>query len=347
MAFQDKDPFERHSPPGNGPGRVVEYTPEEIQKMVKNLLKGVVGLLIFLALLWGSFSSFYTIQPEEQGVIRRFGKYAGLADPGLHFKIPFNVDQVTMVPKTRVLKEEFGFRTLQAGARSQFSNEDFTHESLMLTGDLNVIEVAWIVQYRIDKPDLFLFEIHEPVGTLRDVSESVMRRIVGNRMGSSVLTTGRNDISGEAQDEIQRIMDSYKSGINIVTVELRDVVPPKRVQPAFNDVNVARQAREQMINEAEKRRNQQLPRTEGQALQLIAEAEGYAIERINRAQGDTARFNAILSEYRMAPEVTRQRLYLETIDKVLPKAGQVVVVQENQMGPLPLLDLLSAKGGVK
>ncbi len=317
-------------------------SPEDTEKVVRMLIKFLIALPILLIVLWGSLSSFYTIQPEERGVVLRFGKFTGLTDPGLHFKLPFGIDEVVPVATERVLKEEFGFRTTQSGERSQF-NEDFPEESLMLTGDLNVIDVSWVVQYRIADPEKYLFEIREAEKTLRVVSEAVMRRIVGNRLGSGVLTTGRMEIASLAREEIQKIMDSYNSGLQINTVELQDVIPPQRVQPAFNEVNVSRQERERMINEAEKRRNEQVPRTEGEAKQKIAEAEGYAIERVNRAKGETVRFESILKEYETAPEVTRKRLYLEMIDKVLPNAGQVLVVQDEQMGPLPLLDVNGAR----
>jgi membrane protease subunit HflK len=306
------------------------------------LIKFLIALPILLIVLWGSLTSFYTIQPEERGVVLRFGKFTGLTDPGLHFKLPFGIDEVVPVATERVLKQEFGFRTTQAGERSQFA-EDFPEESLMLTGDLNIIDVSWVVQYRIEDPEKYLFEIREAERTLRDVSEAVMRRIVGNRLGSDVLTTGRMDIANVAREEIQKIMETYNSGLHINTVELQDVVPPQRVQPAFNEVNVSRQERERMINEAEKRRNQQIPRKEGEANQMIAEAEGYAIERVNRAKGETVRFESILEEYESAPEVTRKRLYLEMIDKVLPNAAQVLIVQDQQMGPLPLLDMNSGR----
>jgi len=209
----------------------------------------------------------------------------------------------------------------------------------MLTGDLNIINVEWVVQYRINDPIKFLYEMREPTRTLRDISESVMRRVVGNRLGSEVLTVGRVEIQAQGRDEIQQIMDRYDNGIHIITVELQDVVPPRAVQPAFNEVNEARQERERMINEAEKRVNQEIPRAEGEAIRMIAEAEGYATERVNRAQGESVRFTAVLEEYRGAPEVTRSRLYLETLNEVLPSIGQVLVVQDEQVGPLPLLDV--------
>ncbi len=300
------------------------------------------GLLAILA----AFSSFYTVQPEERAVIKRLGRVIGIADPGLHFKVPFGIDQVQFVATERVLKQEFGFRTGQDAddeGRTRYVEEDFSIESLMLTGDLNIIVAEWVVQYRIADPIKFLYAMREPTGTLRDIAESVMRRVVGNRIGSEVLTTGRVEISNTARDEIQAAMDRYDNGIQVITVELQDVVPPPRVQPAFNEVNEARQQRERMINEANKQANQSIPKTEGEANRLVSEAEGYATERVNRALGETARFNAVLTEYRLAPEVTRSRLYLEALREALPRAGSVVVVQDGQASPLPLLNLRDAQ----
>jgi len=303
--------------------------------------KGIIGVAILALVIWGAFSAFYTVQPEERAVVKRFGAVVGITDPGLHFKIPFGIDQVQHVATERVLKQEFGFRTLgtRASDSTTYSGQQFEDESLMLTGDLNMIDVEWVVQYRIDDPIDFLYEMRESTRTLRDISESVMRRIVGNMLGSEVLTVGRVEIQQKAGSEIQEIMDGYNAGIRINTVEMQDVVPPPAVQPAFNEVNEARQERERTINEAQKRVNQEIPNAEGAALRAVAEAEGYATERVNRALGESARFSAVLAEYLQAPEVTRSRLYLETINEVLPNIGQVLVVQDGQVSPLPLLDV--------
>jgi membrane protease subunit HflK len=213
----------------------------------------------------------------------------------------------------------------------------------MLTGDLNIIDVEWVVQYRIGDPIKYLYAMREPTGTLRDLSESVMRRVVGNRIGSDVLTVGRVDVSATVREEIQSAMDAYDNGIQVITVELQDVVPPERVQPAFNEVNEARQELERMINEATRQANQAIPRAEGTANRVISEAEGYATERVNRAHGETARFSAVLAEYASVPEVTRSRLYLESLTEALPRIGSVLVVQEGQVPPLPLLNLRDAQ----
>jgi modulator of FtsH protease HflK len=299
-----------------------------------------VAVLGVLLVVWALATSLYTVQPEQRAVIKRFGAVVYQTDPGLHFKLPFGVDAAEIVPTERVLKEEFGFRTTEQRATSaRYETAGMDEESLTLTGDLNIIRVEWVVQYRIADPIKWLYEVREAEHALRDVSEAVMRQIVGNRLGSDVLTVGRVDISLQARNEIQEIMDGYQSGVSILTVELQDVLPTARVQPAFNEVNIARQERERMINEAEKRKNQVMPKVSGQANQLVAEAQGYSAERVNRSHGEVARFGAILNEYRQAPEVTRRRLYLEMIGDVLPRAGQVMVMQEGQQDPLPLLDV--------
>lgn len=305
------------------------------------------GVALVLALL-AAATSFYTVQPEERAVVKRLGKVVSISDPGLHFKLPFGIDTVQLVATERVLKQEFGFRSETiSNTRTQYADADHPDESLMLSGDLNIIDVEWVVQYRIEDPMKFLYHQRDPESALRDLSESVMRRVVGNRLGSEVLTTSRVEISNIAREEIQEAMTKYDNGLKIITVELQDVVPPKAVQPAFNEVNESRQERERMINEATKQANQEIPRVSGEAKRVIAESEGYATERINKAKGEAARFTSILAEYRTAPEVTRSRLYLETMNKVLPKIGAVYVVQDGKLGPIPLLNMREATQAVQ
>jgi len=294
---------------------------------------------LVLVVLWGAYTSFYTVQPEERAVVKRFGAVIAQTDPGLHFKLPFGINRAQRVPTERVLKQEFGFRTTVLTPRTEYSTAGLEDEAMTLTGDLNIIRVEWVVQYRVADPVKWLYRIREAEQTLRDVSEAVMREIVGNRLGSDVLTIGRVEIAAHAREQIQRVMDSFDSGASIITVELQDVLPTKRVQPAFNEVNIARQEQERMINEAEKRKNQVIPRARGQSNQAVAEAEGYAAARVNHAHGEASRFSAILAEYQQAPEVTRRRLYLEMVNDNLSKAGQVLVVQDDQHGPLPLLNM--------
>lgn len=304
---------------------------------------GLIGFVVVAILaIWFVMSSYYTVQPEGRAVVKRFGAVVKISDPGLHFKLPFGIDEIEFVATERVLKQEFGFRTADSeseGERTEYSAEDFPQESLMLSGDLNIIDVEWVVQYRIEDPMKYLYNLRDPTRTLRDISESVMRRVVGNRLGSDVLTTARVEISNLAGEEIQQAMKQYDAGIRIVTVQLQDVVPPAAVQPAFNEVNEARQERERMINEATKRLNQEIPKASGEASRVIAEAEGYASERVNQALGETARFRSILAEYRSAPAVTRTRMYLETMNQVLPTIGNVMVVKDGKTAPLPYFDM--------
>ena len=302
----------------------------------------IVPVLILAVI--GIMTSYYIVQPEEEAVVKRFGKVVAIKQPGLHFKMPFSVDSAQMVPTARVLKQEFGFRTESVQGRTTY-RKDQTHrdESLMLTGDLKVIDVEWVVQYRVSDPDKFLHRVRQPEQTLRDVSESVMRRIVGNSLGSDVLTEKRVQVANAARVELQQAMDKFDLGIQISTIELQDVTPPEPVKPAFNEVNQAEQERERFINEAEKRRNQVIPRAEGQAQQVIAEAQGYAAKRVNDAKGQADRFTAVYQAYLDAPQVTRQRMYLEMIDDVLPNAGKIYIMDENQTSPLPLLNLGDAK----
>lgn len=302
----------------------------------------LIGIAV-LVVIWVVASSVYTVQPEERAVVKRFGRVIDIADPGFHVKLPTPIDRVQAVATERVLKQEFGFRTEQTDrARTQFAGGR-PDESLMLTGDLNIIQVEWVVQYRINDPVKYLYGMREPTKTLRDLSESVMRRIVGNRIGSDVLTVGRIEIANAARDEIQDAMTRYDNGIKIITVQLQDVVPPLRVQPAFNEVNEARQLLEKQVNDATRQANEAIPKAEGTAKKTVAEAEGYATERVNRARGEAARFNSVLAEYKHAPEVTRARLYLEALNKVLPHVGSIVVVQDGQATPLPLLNLRDAQ----
>ncbi len=303
-------------------------------------LKSLLPVPILAIIGFAGFTSFYTVQPEEEAVVKRFGKVIDINPSGFHFKIPFGIDTVQLVPTARVLKEEFGFRTVSAGDRTQYvKNREHRGESLMLTGDLKVIDVEWVVQFQIADASKFLHESRDPIQTIRDNAEAVMRRIVGNSLGSDVLTEKRVQVATTARFELQDLLDSFNIGVQINTIELQDVTPPETVKPAFNEVNQAEQERERLINEAEKRRNQVIPRAEGQALQIIAGAEAYRAERVNRARGEAGRFTAILSEYKNAPMITRQRLYLEMIDQVLPKAGPVYIMEDGVSAPIPLLNL--------
>lgn len=311
-------------------------------KKIPPIKLGAPLVAVALALVLGlaAFTSVYTVEPDGQAVVKRFGAVVDTRGPGLHFKLPFGIDRQYFVPTERVLKEEFGFRTVATRERTMYEKLSVhRNESLMLTGDLKVIDVEWVVQYRIDNASQYLHRVRDREKTIRDISEAVMRRIVGNSLGSDVLTEKRVQVAQMARDEIQELLASFEMGVRIQTVELQDVTPPEPVKPAFNEVNEAEQERERLINEAEKRRNQVIPRAIGEAQQFIEEAEAYRATRVNRALGEAERFRAILEEYRNAPEVTRRRLYLEMVDKVLPAVGKIFVMEEGQAQPLPLLNL--------
>lgn len=303
----------------------------------------ILVIIIILAVLGFIFTGLYIINPEEVGVIQRFGKFTKITQPGLHFKIPFGVDALTKVKVKHVYKSEFGFRTLQAGIKSRYSSQDFTRESLILTGDLNIADVHWSVQYRIKDPVKFLFNLRDVDSTIRNLSESTVKLIVGDHSVDEVIVLNRKEIAYQAKEYLQKMLDEYGAGIEIVALLLQNVNPPKPVQPAFNAVNAAKQEKEKIINNADKQRNEIIPKAKGKAKQAIQEAQGYAINRVNTAKGDVTRFKQIYAQYKNAKNVTRKRLYLETMSEILPKIEKVYIVDEKQKGILPLLNL--DKGG--
>jgi len=323
-----------------------QKSPDEIIKSLKNkfnfnkpkkgVLPLVIGVFLVIALLKGAF---YTIQPSEVGVLLRFGKFTTTTSPGLHFKLPFGIDKAIPVPVEKIYTSEFGFRTRSAGVKTVYSQKSYDDESLMLTGDLNVLDLEWIVQFKIKDPYMALFNVRNVDKTIRDISESVMRKIVGNHAFNEVLTTKRIDINNQAQKEMQGILDSYKVGIQIVKLKLQDVNPPQQVKPAFNEVNQAKQEREKLKNQAWEVYNQKIPQAKGEALKRIREAEGYALEKINIAQGDTKRFLLLYAEYSQAKEITLKRLYLEKMQNALTKAGKKYILDPKEKGILPLLKL--------
>jgi membrane protease subunit HflK len=306
--------------------------------MPKFVPKNAIAILVGLVVAVAAFSSVYQIDPDERGVVLRFGRYSSETGPGLHFLVPF-MDDVIKVPVQRQLKQEFGFRTAEAGVRTQYIDRGFEDESLMLTGDLNVAVVEWIVQYRIKDPRAFLFNVRSPESSFRDMTEAAMRQVVGDHSVDEVITTGRASIADQAKEILQQLSDTYGIGIDVQQVVLQDVNPPDAVKPSFNEVNQAIQEREQLINEARTEFNQAIPKAEGEARQLIQEAEGYATARVNRAEGEATRFEAIYDEYRKAPRVTRTRMYLEMLNEVLPRVGKKVIVDEDGASVLPLMNL--------
>jgi modulator of FtsH protease HflK len=302
------------------------------------VISGFIMLMILKGLI-------YSIGPDEVGVIQRFGKYVGQSSPGLHAKIPLGVDKITPIKVEKIFKEEFGARTLLRSDSSSYS-EQYFDESLMLTGDLNILDVRWIVQFKIKDPVKLLFAVRNPLDNIRDVSEVVMRRFVGDYSVDSVLTTKREEIDHLAQLEMQNILDEYQTGVHIVTVKLLDVNPPEKVKPAFNEVNEAKQEKEKLINQAWEAYNKVIPRARGEAERTIREAEGYALDKINRAKGESNRFLATLVEYKKAPQITQKRLYLETLMNVFPKAKEKYIIDPAQSSILPLLDI-RRKGGAE
>src|SRR2546425_424964 len=309
---------------------------------VRGIVFGLLGLLLLL-------TSYYQVEPAEVGVVQRFGRFVRTTDPGPHLKIPFGVETVTKVPVQRQLNMEFGFRTLRPGIRSEFAppNRETIGESVMLTGDLNVAVVEWIVQYRIKDPKAYLFHIRDVPETFRYMSEASMRLVVGDHSVDEVLTIGREAIARQAKEELQRLCNLYGIGIEVQQLVLQDVNPPDPVKPAFNEVNQAIQERERAINDAWADYNKAVPRAKGEAEQAVRAAEGYAVERVNNAEGDARRFVAFYEEYRKSPAVTRKRVYLETMGTLIPRAGRKLVLDEKARRILPLLQLERAPARVK
>jgi membrane protease subunit HflK len=329
--------------PGGGGGRIVlPPIPQVPRGAVLAALGAAVALLLVV-------TGYYQVEPDEVAVVQRFGKFVRTTNPGPHLKLPLGVERITKVPVQRQLKMEFGFRTAQAAARTTYAPPSAltAAESLMLTGDLNVAVVEWIVQYRIKDPSAYLFHVRDVPETFRYMSEAAMRQIVGDHSVDEVLTIGREAIALQAKVELQRLCELYGIGIEVQQLVLQDVNPPNPVKPAFNEVNQAIQEKERAINDAWAEYNQAVPRAKGEAEQAIRAAEGYALERVNNAEGDAKRFDALYEEYRKAPLVTRRRIYLETLGSVLPKVGRKLVLDESAKGVLPLLQLDGGKKEVK
>jgi membrane protease subunit HflK len=308
--------------------------------------RGMLGLILLLLVLAGGiWSALYTVPSDSVAVVQRFGRYLKEVRPGLHFKLPFGIDVATIVPVKRQLKQEFGFATPGATNPWQGSREP-NKETQMVTGDLNTALVEWVVQYRISNPEHFLFKVREPQETLRAVSESVMREVVGDRTVDEVITIGRQEIEVESLTKMQALATKYEMGVSIDQVQLKNINPPGPVQASFNEVNQAQQEKERLINEARREYNKVIPLAEGEKDQRIREAEGYRLKRINEAEGDVARFNAVLAEYVKAPEVTRRRIYLETLQAVMPSLRSKIIVDDQVRGLLPLLNLDADKAAL-
>ncbi|OGX06960.1 MAG: HflK protein [Omnitrophica WOR_2 bacterium GWA2_47_8] len=326
-------------------------TPEELfrqgQRKFSNFSQYLPLYILLFVVLGFALTSFYSIDPDEVGIIRRFGRYDRTTQPGLHWKLPFNIEQLDKVKVQRVYKQEFGFRTDTPGVRNQYSTQSFHDESLMLTGDLNVLDVTWIVQFKIKDPVKLLFHIRDPLQTVRDISQVVMREVVGDSSVSEALTIRRMEINDMVQKKLQEILDSYGSGIHIETVKLQDVNPPDEVKPSFNEVNEAKQEKEKVINQAWEAYNKVVPRAKGESEKVIRESEGYALKRVNEAKGDASKFSQTWEAYKIAQDVTKKRLYLETLREVLPKAGKIYIVDPQGTNIIPLLNLQGSKADEK
>ena len=342
-----------HGGPRRGqatPGSELEVLIRQGQDRLKQIMpsggpRGVIALAVLALAVLGAWTAYYTVPSDSVAVIQRFGKYLKEVPPGLHFKLPLGIDAATIVPVKRQLKQEFGFTT--PGASDPYQSTapgDGKRETQMVTGDLNAALVEWVVQYRISDPAKFLFEVREPSETLRYVSESVMREVVGDRTVDEVITIGRQEIETEALVKMQALSTKYAMGVSIDQVQLKNINPPGPVQESFNEVNQAQQEKEKLINEARRDYNKVIPLAEGEKDQRIREADGYRLKRINEAEGDVARFSALFAEYNKAPEVTRRRIYIETLQDVMPGIRSKIIVDEQTHGILPLLNLDAQKG---
>lgn len=317
----------------------------DFEKMKQDLDKGLKLLgpfLIFVVLFIFGYTSFYTVEPDEEAVVIRLGKYVNTNPPGLHFKIPFGVDNVIKVKVKTVLQEEFGFRTKSTRSRrTSYSSRNLDSESLMLTGDLNVASVEWAVQYQVRDPFKFIFQTSEPVRNIRDISESIMRRVVGDRSVTDVLTVGKVEVESDAKVLMQEVIDKYDMGVTIISVKLQDVNPPQVVKASFNEVNEAKQEQEKAINQAEGAYNKVIPEARGKAEKIVSEADGYAAALVNRAEGDVAKFKEVLKEYKRAPRITKKRLYIEAMEGLYMNYKNLTIIDPKVKGLLPVFN----KGG--
>jgi len=319
-------------------------TPSKAAAWLKPTTAIIVAAVVVVLALSGT--SFYIVDQTEEAVVTRFGRYLETTGPGMHYKLPFGIDKHYPV-KTRVVQtEQFGFRTLKAGVETVYSSDSYSEESTMLTGDLNIVDVEWIIQYRIVDPKAWLFNVQERIQTIRDVSQSVINQLVGDRAILDVIGQERSAIEAEGMQLMNDQLKSYGLGISIIAVKLQNIVPPQGVQQSFEDVNKAIQDMNRLINEGKESYNKEIPKAQGEADRLVQVAQGYASERVNRARGDVARFNSVYEEYRKAPEVTRRRLYLEMIEEVFKKAEGTALIDRNFKNFLPMKNL-GTSGGAK
>ncbi|MBW2609701.1 MAG: FtsH protease activity modulator HflK [Deltaproteobacteria bacterium] len=341
----DKLQQQKQGKPGAPPPQI-DAVLEKIKEM-KGRFPGswIIIALIILVIL--AFTCIYTVGVNEVGVVQRFGKYIRTAQPGLNFKLPKGIEKVTKVNVKLTFKEEFGATTYAPTRRSRYvSPASSQDESLMLTGDLNVVVVPWIVQYKIQDPNHYLFKIKDVIGTLRDLSESSMRLVVGDSSVDEVIKN-RVEIATQAKDLLQKELNAAESGIRVENILMQETNVPEPVQPSFNQVNQAIQEKETMIFKANEAYYKVIPAAKGNAAKTIKTAEGYALDRVNRAKGDASRFTSIYEEYYKSKDVTRRRLYLEALQDILPKIGNKYIIDANQKNLLPLLNLGKAEGVIK
>ena len=326
--------------PPDLPDLLEEFSKINLSKYKAILLPGLSIALLGFAL----YTSAFTVDPEEKAVVLKFGEYDRMVDQGLHFKLPFFIEQEHKVPVQRQLKLEFGFRTEESQERqeyvpTQYSQQNFSSESLMLTGDLNVASIEWVTQYKISDPVLYLFKVRNVDQTFRDMNEAVLREIIGDRTINEVLTVGRSEIQSLAKDKLSNLCKEYSLGIVVSQVILQDVSPPDAVKPAFNEVNQAEQEKETTIQNALAAYNKEIPKAEGTALKTIEAAEGYAVKRVNEAKGQVSRFSQVFEEYAKSPDITRKRIYLETMSEIYQAVDRKIIIDESATGVLPLLNL--------
>jgi len=286
------------------------------KKKIKNFgPKFITTIIVIVLLVFAGFSSYYIVDETEEAVVTRLGKYSKTEGPGLHMKIPFGIDKTTNVPVKVVQTEQFGFKTIKSGRNNEYKN-NISSESTMLTGDLNIVDVEWIIQYRIVDPKQWLFGVNEKTQTIRDISRSVINTLVGDRAILDVMGSERSNIETLAQEMMNQNFNQLGLGISVIAVKLQNIVPPSGVQDAYEDVNKAIQDKNRFINEGKEAYNSEIPKAQGIADKQIQVAEGYAAERVNKAKGDVARYNSVYEEYKKAPKVTKERIYLETMDEI-------------------------------
>jgi membrane protease subunit HflK len=318
----------------------------DFQKMPKLKPKTIGIIIVVLLIVIAAFSSFYMVDQKEQAVVLLFGKFNRITEPGLHFKLPFGIEKNFNVPTQRILKEEFGFRTEEAGITTRYSSRDYSEESIMLTGDLNIIDVQWIIQYQIVEPMNWLFKVENQRKTIRDISQSVCNLLVGDRTIFDVIGSERTNIEQKGREMMNEFFKLYELGVRVTTVRLQDIVPPKgAVQDAFEDVNKSIQDLNRLINEGKEAYNNAIPKARGQAKQVVQAAEGYAAQKVNKAKGDIARFLAVYGEYRKNPKITRTRLYYEMIEEIFKGTQNTDLIDKNLKNFIPFKTLTDDKQG--